>query len=381
MERAAERIAWAAGQAHDLVSFWDQCREALAVSVPHHLTPCWFTFDPTSLLITSHYDHGMIPELDPAWLAHEYFEEDVLTLAGVALDPRGIGTIHAATDGDPASSPGWSRFVAPYGGDQEVLVALRSRSNETWGMLTLYRERGQPMFDTGELKFLSSVSTALADGARRALLVGEAAEPDSPGAPGLVVIDEEWTVSSLTPAAERWLDELPDGEWAKSGRLPSSILAVAGRARQGAGTPERPGEVAVSRLLSRHGKWMTLHGAPMFSDGTLRVAVIIESSDPARIAPLLMAAYLLTEREKDVTRLVLQGESTDGIAAALFVSPHTVQQHLKSIFEKTGVRSRRELVGKVFFSHYEPRLRDNEARIAGGHPVRGGPAEQTRMHP
>ena len=101
--------------------------------------------------------------------------------------------------------------------------------------------------------------------------------------------------------------------------------------------------------------------------------MIVEPAHPARITPLLMSAYGLTEREQEVTRLVLQGDSTAEIAGRLCISPHTVQEHLKRIFEKTGVRSRRELIGKVFFAHYEPRVRDNERRAADGRPLRGGP--------
>ena len=118
---------------------------------------------------------------------------------------------------------------------------------------------------------------------------------------------------------------------------------------------------------------MVLHGTSLVASGSRRVAVIVEPAHPARIAPLLMAAYGLTDREQEVTRLVLQGDSTAQIADRLVISPHTVQEHLKGIFEKTSVRSRRDLVGKVFFAHYEPRVRDNERRAKAERPLRGGP--------
>ena len=148
---------------------------------------------------------------------------------------------------------------------------------------------------------------------------------------------------------------------------------MAGQALRTAEHPDQPGEVAVSRVLSRSGTWVLLHGASLVSGGPRRVAVIVEPAHPARIAPLLMSAYGLTEREQEVTRLVLQGSSTTEIAQRLVVSAHTVQQHLKSVFDKTGVRSRRDLVGKVFFAHYEPRLRDNERRASADQPLRGEP--------
>ena len=231
------------------------------------------------------------------------------------------------------------------------------------------------MFDDADLGFVRRVAPSPAEGARRALLVGEAADPEGPDGPGLVVLSRAGEVESATPGVERWLQELPDGDW-HAGRLPSSVLAVAGRALRTAEHPDEPGQVAVSRVLSRSGTWVVLHGASLVSGGDLRVAVIVEPAHPARIAPLLMAAYGLTEREQHVTRLVPQGDSTAEIAERLVVSAHTVQQHLKGVFDKTGVRSRRDLVGKVFFDHYEPRVRDNERRATQDRPLRGGPLDR-----
>ncbi|WP_371821232.1 response regulator transcription factor [Blastococcus sp. PRF04-17] len=86
-----------------------------------------------------------------------------------------------------------------------------------------------------------------------------------------------------------------------------------------------------------------------------------------------MRAYGLTSREQDVTRQVLRGRSTKSISRELSITGGTVQAHVRNIFERTGVRSRHELVAVAFRRHYEPRIRDNERRTRSGLPSRHGP--------
>lgn len=373
-QRARDRIAELARSGCDLVTFWRECAEVLGSAIPHYDKPCWYTLDPASLLITSHYHDGL-PEYPEKMLLHEYYGDDVNQIADVARSEAGILTLHEATGGDPSSSPSWHMNMA-MGGDQEMIAALRT-GGMAWGAVGLYRAPGQPMFDTEEKAFLTAIGPELARGARTGLLVGEARDPQWPDSPGLVVISEAGEVESTTPGVEHWLSDLPDGDL-EAGRLPTCVHAVAGRALRTAEGSDDPGEVALARVLSRSGTWIVLHGTSLVASGSRRAAVIVEPGHPARITPLLMSAHGLTEREQEVTRLVLRGDSTAQIAERLVVSPHTVQEHLKKIFEKTGVRSRRELVGKVFFAHYEPRFRDNEDRALEGDPLRGEPFPDAR---
>jgi DNA-binding CsgD family transcriptional regulator len=56
-----------------------------------------------------------------------------------------------------------------------------------------------------------------------------------------------------------------------------------------------------------------------------------------------MRAWRLTRREREVARLVIDGLSTEDIAKALFISVHTVRDHLKTMFGKLGVSRRQDL--------------------------------------
>jgi DNA-binding NarL/FixJ family response regulator len=80
--------------------------------------------------------------------------------------------------------------------------------------------------------------------------------------------------------------------------------------------------------------------------------VLVEPAKSTDIAPIIIEAYGLAPRERDVVRALARGLSTPDIAAELFLSAHTVRYYIKSVFEKVGVSSRGELVAKLFAEHY-----------------------------
>lgn len=360
--RLLERMERSCRTGTDLVTLWRASAELLASAVPHFASPCFFTVDPESRLATSHFQEGL-PEIPADWLGREYLEQDYNSMTEVLTSREGFGTLHDATRGRPELAHKYHREMQPYGCDQELVVALRTRQGEAWGVLGLYREAGKPLFAQNEIDFVRAAAPMLAEGARHALLAAQAAEPDLPDAPGLVVLDEDLQPVSLSPTATSWLRRLGGDQQS----MPPSVMSVAG-------TTLGPGPAsAIARVATASGAWLTLQGTRLDGAAGRQAAVVIEAAQPTHLAGILMRAHGLTHREQQVTRLVIRGASTTAAARQLEIAEDTVQKHLQGVFGKTGARSRGELVSLLFQTHYEPRIRNNERRTANDRPTRHGP--------
>ena len=156
--------------------------------------------------------------------------------------------------------------------------------------------------------------------------------------PGVVVLDEQMELVASTPEADALLPLIGHGSTRLP--LPVSVYSVAAALADGRPAAERAG-AGRDRRLAQPAR------LPAASPTETRIAVVVEPAEPQSTLGVLLAAYGLTARELDVARHVLRGDSTKAIANTLHISAHTVQDHLKSVFDKVGVRSRRDLVGRL----------------------------------
>jgi DNA-binding NarL/FixJ family response regulator len=158
-------------------------------------------------------------------------------------------------------------------------------------------------------------------------------------------------LAAATPAGERWLSEIADLPTRRE--LPQVVYAAVARlVALECNRVLPPDLVPRARVQTRSGQWLVVHASRLSGRGAPgETAVILEPARAAEVAPLLLQAYGLTRREAEVAQAVLHGLGTAGIASRLSISEATVQQHLKSVFDKTGVSSRRELVAQIFADH------------------------------
>lgn len=346
--------------------FFAEVSDAVARAVPFDGS-MWFGVDPATMLATS---PARVQNMDaslcwPFWLS-EFHDHDTLLFRDLARQPVPVASLRLATDGRPVRSPRYRDFMRPQGYDDEARVAFRTGTT-TWAVAGLYREEGRRAFHPDDLQLLAEIAPAVG-AALRARSVLQTPTGSDFLAPGVLLFNANGVLLSANLEARAWLGEIfgpENGEsWATLlGRcsMPEQLMqyplmhSLVARARSVArGHDEGPARL---RLRDRGGRWIVLHASCLDeSDDTGPVAVVVEPAKSAEIAPIIVEAYGLSPRERDVVRGVARGMSTPEIAAELFLSGHTVRDYIKAVFEKVGVGSRGELIAKLFAEHYADAL-------------------------
>ena len=321
---------------------------SLSRAVPFDGT-CLLTVDPATLLPTSEIvENGLPPTAMVRLTEIEMGEPDFNKFTTLARAAVPAASLSEATSGDLDRSLRQREVRRPSGFADELRTVLTDATG-SWGTLTLLRETKRPNLTPTDVRFVASLTPVLADGVRRATLLGDAGDGDRSHT-GFLVLAADDTVELANPAAEQWIDELSPLS-PPTDPLPAAIRAVAAQARRiAAGDRD---VLASARVRTRAGRWLVVRGSPAGPD---QVAILLEAARPAELAAAIADAYGFTERERAITALVARGLPTTEIAHRLHLSAYTVQDHLKAIFGKSGTSSRGELVSRLFFDHHVARL-------------------------
>src|SRR5947209_10147205 len=361
MQRRAEyvrreiiRLCHAGLDSHTLrVETIKQLRKVIPIDVSFFATA-----DPATLLFTGAVQDEILGHVTPQFLENEFLRDDVNKFVWLARNTPPVGGLVQATGHDLERSPRSQEILTPLGLGDELRAALIT-GGTCWGFMCLHRDRSSPPFTAGEAAFLARLTPHLAEGLRKALLISGTTRPAPPDEPGLLLLAEDLSLAAITPTAERWLTEVAAADWPRTQHaLPYAVSAAAARLQAlERDSDVQPDLVPKVRLRTASGHWLVLHASRLSGPSAGgQIAVIIEVARPAEVAPLIVQAYDLSPRESEIVQLVLRGQSTEEMATMVHISPNTVQDHLKAIFEKVGVRSRRELAAHLFAHQYQPRI-------------------------
>jgi DNA-binding CsgD family transcriptional regulator len=328
---------------------------------------CWHWVDPRTLLLTTASPEELLqrgfvsaetlPPAAQAFWASEYEREDYNTFAALARRRAPVGILSEATRGRPQRSPRYREFLAPHGTPFEMRTAFVTRGR-VWGCVVFHRSEATGDFQQGDARLMARLSRPIAEGLRTCLRVDAARRSDEESAPGMVVLGPRNEVELITPPAHRLLEPLHRDSTPRATAVPVPILTLAATARQQ--RHSHLGDTSVALNVPSPDGWLSLHAS--LPDGTKsqHVAIVIQPASREGIAPLRLKTYGLSAREREIAALVAAGLSTKALADRLYLSPWTVQDHLKSIFEKTGTHSRRELRARIFFEEFLPGI---DARV------------------
>jgi DNA-binding NarL/FixJ family response regulator len=258
-----------------------------------------------------------------------------------------VGRLYADTGGHPERSLVWRELLSEYEVADVASIVYRDRFG-CWGFLDLWRTGRGKLFADEDAKYLSVVASKVTETLRRCQAqTFTATQPAQlPRGPVVLVLSPDLQVKAQTAETDAYLSALipPDSDRravpAGAYNVGAQLIALEG------GVDSHPPS---ARVHLGQGTWLSLRAARMTGSehAPADIAVTIENSSPSERLDLFGRAHGLSLREAELMSALTRGSDTRQLASEMYVSENTVQDHLKSIFVKTGTRNRRALLARA----------------------------------
>lgn len=255
-------------------------------------------------------------------------------------------TLVEATDLEPSQSIAWRELLQHYGVSDVISTVFRDQYG-CWAMLDLWRCDGT--FVEAERDVLTDLAQVATSTIRRSSMASfehTSTTIERHGGPAVLLLSDKLELLMQTPQTDEYLRALMPTDADRS-PVPAAAYNVAAQLLANeAGVDVNPPR---ARVHLRGGMWVTLRAARIEkrSADSASIAVSMEPTPPTERAALYARVAGLSERESELLMHLVAGADTRLLAQRLFVSEHTVQDHLKSVFAKTGVNNRRVLVARA----------------------------------
>jgi DNA-binding CsgD family transcriptional regulator len=311
------------------------------------------TTDPATLLPSGGVVEGFsADDCVPFW-DNELADPDFNKFTDLARSTEPVATLLDAVDGDLTRSPRYTKLYAGLQAADELRIAfVAGTSCLAIGVFLRSSEDGP--FTPDELSDVRRLVPIATTALRRAL--GCVLQQATKQAPVVIMLDGDGNVTGMTDGGAQVLEDLRMN--GVDGDFPGLVQVAATKARW-----SRVSTSLTTRLRGRSGRWLRLNVSPM--EGEVgAVALTVETARPDDLARILLDSYGLTDRETEIVLRLCRGLATKEIAAELMISTHTVRDHVKAIFEKSGVNSRGELVAGLFSNHVLDSFHDAVGHVA-----------------
>lgn len=259
-----------------------------------------------------------------------------------------VALLRAATDNPPERSLVWRDLMANYDVNDVASLVFRDRFG-CWGFLDLWRGNPRASFTAADAEFLTEIAAPITEALRRCQArTFDIRSPESGrSGPIVLVLSAELGVKAQTPETEEYLRILiPPG----AGRRPIPAGAYNVAAQLMAVESGVDDHQPSARVHLAGGLWLTLRAARIggsVAPAEQDIAVTIEPTSATQRMRLFASACGLSNRETELLEHLAGGANTRNIAQQMFLSEHTIQDHLRSIFAKTGTRSRGALLARA----------------------------------